>query len=106
MDYCKVTDAKRLTGLRLVLTAHVPGPWGESAKKIFEYKSVPYVPVAQYAGQENAELVAWAGIRNAPIALFDDEPPRTGWYDILMLGERLEPAKPLLPASSEQRVLV
>src|SRR5271165_3235534 len=93
-------------GLRLVLTAHVPGPWGESAKKIFDYKEIAYVPVAQHAGKENAELVAWTSIRNAPIALYADEAPRTGWYDILMLAERLAPERPLLPARSEDRALV
>lgn len=106
MDYLEVSDAKDLTGLRLVLTAHVPGPWGESAKKIFDYKSVPYCPVAQYPGQENADLVAWTGIRNAPIAVYNEEAPRTGWYEILMLGERLAPERPLLPTDSEARALV
>jgi glutathione S-transferase len=95
-----------LSGLRLVLTAHVPGPWGESAKKVLDYKGVPYMPVAQHAGKENADLVAWTGIRNAPIALYDDEAPRTGWYDILMLAERLAPQRPLLPRRSEDRALV
>ncbi|MEP7349598.1 MAG: hypothetical protein ABI668_06555 [Sphingorhabdus sp.] len=106
MDYLEAADARNLTGLRLALTAHVPGPWGESAKKIFEYKSVPYRPVAQYPGQENADLVAWTGIRNAPIAVYNDETPRTGWYEILMLGERLAPERPLLPTDSEVRALV
>lgn len=95
-----------MRGLRLALTCGVPGPWGEAAKKIFEYKKINYVPVAQMAGEDNADLVAWTGTRNAPIALYDDEPPRTGWYDILMLAERLNPDLPLLPAASEARLTV
>ena len=106
MKYYEVTEARSLQGLRLVLTAHVPGPWGESAKKIFDYKKVPYIPVAQYAAKSNDDLVAWTGIRNAPNAMYDDEPPRTGWYDILMLAERLAPAPALLPSRSEDRALV
>jgi glutathione S-transferase len=106
MKYLEVNEARDLPGLRLILTAHVPGPWGESAKKIFDYKQVPYVPVAQHAGRANPDLVAWTGIRNAPNAMYNDEPPRTGWYDILMLAERLAPERPLLPARSEDRVLV
>lgn len=106
MNYLEVAEARALPGLRLVLTAHVPGPWGEAAKSIFAYKRLPYLPVAQYGGQENADLVAWTGIRNAPIAVYEDEPPRTGWYDILMLGERLAPERPLLPENPEDRALV
>ena len=106
MKYFDVAEARDLPGLRLVLTAHVPGPWGESAKKILDYKTIPYIPVAQYAAKENAELLAWTGIRNAPIALYNAEAPRTGWYEILMLAERLAPDRPLLPPGSEARAMV
>ena len=106
MRYLEVSEAKDLPGLRLVLTAHVPGPWGESAKKILDYKRTPYIPVAQYAAKDNEALIAWTGIRNAPNAMYNDEPPRTGWYDILMLAERLAPERPLLPARSEDRAMV
>ena len=106
MKYHEVAEARCLPGVRLVLTAHVPGPWGESAKKIFDYKKIPYIPVAQYAAKSNDDLVAWTGIRNAPNAMYNDEPPRTGWYDILMLAERLAPAPTLLPSRSEDRALV
>ncbi len=106
MNYLEVAEAKDLPGLRLVLTAHVPGPWGESAKKILEYKRIRYAPVAQYAAKANEDLVAWTGVRNAPNAMYADEPPRTGWYDILMLAERLAPERPLLPTASEDRVQV
>ena len=106
MKYYEVAEARDMPGLRLVLTAHVPGPWGESAKKILDYKQIPYIPVAQHAGGENADLVAWTGIRNAPNAMYEDEAPRTGWYEILMLAERLAPERPLLPTRSEERALV
>jgi len=106
MKYHEAAEARDMKGLRLVLTAHVPGPWGESAKKIFDYKQIPYIPVAQYIGTENEDLVAWTGIRNAPNAMYEDEAPRTGWYDILMLAERLAPERALLPARSEERTEV
>ena len=106
MKYFEVAEAKDMPGLRLVLTAYVPGPWGESAKKIFDYKKIPYIPVAQHAAKANEDLVAWTGIRNAPNAMYEDEAPRTGWYEILMLAERLAPERPLLPQRSEDRALV
>ena len=106
MEYMTVEEAKRATGLRLVLTQGVPGPWGESAKALFDLKGVPYRPVAQMGGAGNEELVAWTGHRNAPIAVFDDEPPRASWLEILFLAERLGESPRLLPEDIDQRMLV
>ena len=105
MDYLEPADAKDLPGMKLVLTAGVLGPWGESAKGIFELKGIDYVPVAQYATRENADLVAWTGIRNAPIAVWEDEPPRSNFQDIVALAERLKPEPRLLPADPAERIL-
>lgn len=63
-------------------------------------------PVRQQMGGENADLVAWTGIRNAPIALLESERPLDRWLDILMLAERLAPEPRLLPSDSEDRALV
>jgi len=106
MDYVEPGAARNLPGLRLALTVGVPGPWSESAKAIFAVKGLDYVPVAQYAGKENPDLVAWTGSRNAPVAVFDDEAPRQGWAEILLLAERLNPELPLLPADPAERALV
>lgn len=103
MNYLEPEDAKKLPGLKLALTAGVPGPWSESAKKIFEYKDIDYVPVMQRAAEPNDALVAWTGIRNAPIAIYNDEPPRTNFQDIVALAERLQPHPSLLPQDIEQR---
>ena len=46
---------------------------------------------AQAAGADNDELFAWTGHRNAPIAIYGDEPPRTTWRELLWLAERIEP---------------
>lgn len=106
MQYIEPSAARGHSGLRLALTIGVPGPWSESAKAIFAVKKIPYVPVAQHAGKENFELVAWTGCRNAPIAVLDEERPRTGWAEILLLAERLSSAIPLLPADPADRALV
>jgi hypothetical protein len=49
MKYLSVTEARKLPGLRLVLTANMPGPWGEAAKAVLSVRNVTYVPVAQAA---------------------------------------------------------
>jgi glutathione S-transferase len=105
MDYVSVAEARKLPGLRLVLSAGVPGPWGESAKAVLKARRVKFTPVAQQAMGPNVELREWTGCRNAPVAVFDDEPPQTGWYEILMLAERLGSGPSLLPAHSADRAL-
>ena len=97
MDYITVEEARNRAGLRLVLTRGVPGPWGEAAKALFGLRNVDYTPVQQIAGDPNPELVEWTRHRNAPIALFDDEPPRVRWLEILDLAERLGRGPSLMP---------
>jgi glutathione S-transferase len=104
VNYVEVEEAIGLPGLRLVLSAGVPGPWGESAKYCLSVKRIPYTAVRQTAGSESAALKRWTGQSNAPIALLDDEAPRSGWSEILALAERIAPEPTLTPADPEQRV--
>ena len=50
------------------------------------------------------EIKRWTGTRNAPAVLYDDEPPRTGWAEIVALGERLGGRMSLVPEDGERRV--
>ncbi|MBW2286677.1 MAG: hypothetical protein JRG90_02530 [Deltaproteobacteria bacterium] len=107
MDYLPIEAAKQRTDeLFLVLTAGVPGPWGEAAKGLFHVKGISYTPVAQEGGGENVELREWTGRENAPIVVCGDDPPRTGWAEILHFVERLAPAPRLIPADPSERVLM
>ena len=106
MNYVEPEAARNLPGLRLVLTTGVPGPWGEAAKSVFYVKKVDYVPVRQTASEPNEALVAWTGHRNAPQAVYEDERPRVGWTEILMLAERLSSEPSLIPAEPRDRALM
>ena len=106
MKYIEPSEAKTLPGLRLVLTTGVPGPWGEAAKSIFHVKGIRYTPVRQTGGEIDPNLIAWTGHANAPQAVLDDEPARTGWHEILMLAERLVPEPSLIPSRPRDRALV
>ncbi|WP_116364003.1 glutathione S-transferase family protein [Parahaliea mediterranea] len=97
MDYVDVEDARAQPGLKLVLTAGVPGPWGEAAKGILAHKGLDYLPVRQDAGQANDALRAWTGQDSAPVLVGDSLPPASHWLDILQHAERLAPQAPLLP---------
>ena len=105
MHYFSVAEARTMPGLRLVLSAGVPGPWGEAAKAMLRARGVPFAAVAQQPMAANEDLRDWTGCRNAPTAVYEDEPPRTGWFDILMLAERLGSGPSLLPEASTDRAL-
>ena len=91
MEYISVEAAIAIGGFRLVLTAGVPGPWGEAAKSILAYKGIEYTPVYQEGAGENEALRQWTGQTSAPVAVYDDLPPACHWFDLLMLAERLAP---------------
>lgn len=94
MKYLSVEEAIDMPGLRLVLTAGVPGPWSESAKAIMAYKGLAFTPVLQQGGGENEALRNWTGQTSAPVAVYDNLPPACHWLDLLMLAERLAPDTP------------
>ncbi len=97
MEYIEVEQAIELPGLRLVLSAGVPGPWGEAAKAMLAYKGLDYTAVRQEGGGENAALKAWTGQSSAPVLVADDLPPACHWLDLVTLADRLQPAPALLP---------
>jgi len=103
-DYLEVAEARARRGMRLAISAGFPGPWGEAAKAIYRLKSIPFAMVRQVVGLPNDELFAWTGHRNAPIAVWDDERPRTHWADILVQAERIAPEPRLVPQDAEERV--
>jgi len=104
MNYCSVAEAMQLPGLRLVLTAGMPGPWGLAAKAVLEFKSLDYVAVAQEAGGENSELAQWTGQTAAPVLVHDQRFPATTWESILFLAEELAPDPELIPSDVGLRV--
>jgi glutathione S-transferase len=106
MDYRTVDEVRRMPGLRLILTAHLPGPWGEALKSVLAIKELDYVAAAQEAGGENRALVNWTGQASAPVLAWDAEPPRCGWLEQLLLAERLAPSRPLLGKDTGERVTV
>jgi glutathione S-transferase len=102
MKYVDLPTARTARGLRLVVAAHVPSPWSEAAKGIFHAKGIDLVAVRCELRDE--EVKGWTGVHNVPVAVYEDEPPRSNWDDILALAERLDPTVPLLPSEREPRL--
>jgi hypothetical protein len=101
LQYVSVEEAIPRPGLRMVVVGKVPSPWGEAAKNIFQLKGIDFAAVRLV--YDNAALKAWAGQLSGPIAILNDEPPRAGWQEILMLAEKLSAQPALLPVEPRAR---
>ena len=102
--YVSVDEARSARGLRLVVLTAIPSPWSEAAKSIFDVKGLDYVAVKFTPRDESVR--AWTSTHNAPVVFYDDEPPRSGWADILWLGEQLEGSASLVPRDADERLLL
>ncbi|HXY96351.1 MAG TPA: hypothetical protein VEH00_05195 [Steroidobacteraceae bacterium] len=103
-EYIGVEEARTRAGLRMVVVGDLPSPWGEAAKGILHVKGIPWAAVRLVYDSE--PLREWAGQRSGPVAIYDDERPRAGWDEILLLAERLAPAPALLPTDPAERALL
>src|SRR5690349_11923438 len=103
-QYLSVEEARSRNGLRMVVVGNVPSPWGEAAKGILHIKRIEWAAVRLIYDSES--LKEWAKQRSGPVAIYEDERPRAGWAEILLLAERLAPTPALLPADPAERALV
>lgn len=102
-EYVSVDAAIARRGLRMVVVGNVPSPWGEAAKGILHINGIDWAAVR--LAYDSEPLRAWAGQRSGPVAIYDDERPRAGWAEILLLTERLAPTPSLLPKDAAERAL-
>ena len=89
LTFVDLETAKSSTGLRLLLLTSAPSPWSDSVIALVAAKGLDAVAVRHAVG--DADVARWAGVGNAPAALFASELPRSGWAEILSLLERLAP---------------
>lgn len=103
-QYVSVEEAIKRPGLRMVVVGDVPSPWGEAAKGILHIKGIEWVAVR--LAYDSEPLKQWAGERSGPMVIYNNERPRSGWAEILLLAERLAPTPSLLPKDPAERALV
>ncbi|MEO5768006.1 MAG: hypothetical protein ABIS92_06610 [Polyangia bacterium] len=101
MRFVGIEEARSAPGLRLVIAGGVPSPWSQAAMGLFDIKGLDYVAVRLRGAA--AEVKEWTGAHNAPVAIYEQEPPRTGWAEILALAERLGGVS-LVPPDGPTRV--
>jgi len=99
-EFVDLETARARGGLRLVILARTPSPWSEAARGLFHVKRLPFVAVRHWP--PGPELLAWTRGHNAPAVLYENEPPLSGWDEILALAERLAPQPSLVPSGPER----
>ena len=105
-EWIGIEEARRLPGLRLVLLRGRPSPWSVAARALFELKKVPYAKVHRAEEDPAGVLFEWTHQDSFPAAMYEDERPRTGWAEILLLAERLGPQPQLIPDDARDRTLM
>jgi glutathione S-transferase len=103
-EYVSFDEAVERRGLRMIVVSGVPSPWGEAAKGLFHMKGIDWAAVRLTYDDE--KLAEWSTKKNGPVAVYENEPPRSGWAEILLLAERLAPTPALLPNDPAERALV
>lgn len=101
----RIAEARKLPGLRLLLLPGLPSPWSQAAKGIMDVKKVPYLKVHAASDDPPELLREWTGQESYPVAAWEQERPRSGWAEILLLAERLSADPPLLPDGQADRTL-
>ncbi|MEO1043206.1 MAG: hypothetical protein AAFX52_13045 [Pseudomonadota bacterium] len=104
IEYVDTADAIARDGLRVTMVSRVPSPWGEAAKGLLHIKRIEWSAV-RLDTDDKAQL-AWTGHDSAPAAVYNDEPAKSSWNDLLFLFERLQPEPSLLPVDPLDRALM
>jgi glutathione S-transferase len=104
IEYVSVEQAIARPGLRMVVVGGVPSLWSEAAKGILHIKRIAWTAVR--LAYDSEPLKEWAGQRSGPVAIYNDERPRSGWAEILLLAERLASEPALLPTDAAERALM
>lgn len=102
--YISVEEAIERGGLRMVVMAGTPSGWSEAAKGFLHIKRIDWAAVRLVYDSE--PLKSWAGQRSAPIVFYEEDRPRFGWSEILLLIERLAPTPSLIPENPADRALM
>ena len=102
VTYATIAEARAASGLRLIVSTGVPGPWGEAIKSVLDCKGVEYLLAGQEVGGENPALLAWTGQASAPVLAWEDVPPCISCVDQVLLAESIA-APALLPQDPELR---
>src|SRR5579884_3579796 len=104
VNYISIKEARAMSGLRVVLAAGSISPWSEALKQVLFVKRLPFAWVAPKMPGPDPELQAWTAQTSMPVAVWNEERPRSTWMEQLNLAERLAPEPALIPETIDGRV--
>lgn len=104
VNYISIEEARAMSGLRVVLAAGSISPWSEALKQVLFLKRIPFAWVAPKMPGPDPELQSWTAQTSMPVAVWNEERPRSTWMEQLNLAERLGPEPALIPAAIDDRV--
>lgn len=104
-DTVSIRQGRELSGLRLAVLRRVPSPWSQAAKGILRVKQLEATFVSPTSDDPPGALDDWTGQKSFPAAVYESEPARSGWAEILFLAERLAPSPSLIPVDPGDRAL-
>ena len=106
-EWIGIREARGRPGLRLVLLRGLPSPWSLAARAIFELERVAFTKVQRTPEDPPDALREWTGQDSFPVAVCEDERPRSGWAEILYWATFANAISPLgndkLPLSDRVR---
>ena len=76
-EYISVAEARKQSGMRMVLGQGIPGPWAEGIRGILDVKNIPYTRGLFEIGSDHADLIAWTAQASAPAIAWNDEFPKS-----------------------------
>jgi glutathione S-transferase len=104
LRFVDLETARASRGLRLAVVTSVPSLWSDAARGMAAVKELDCLAVA--FGPRDDSVPRWTACPNAPVALYKDQLPRTGWAEILSLLERLGGKVSLIPQDPTERALL
>ncbi len=104
--FASISEARAADGLRMACLRKTPSPWQEAAKGVFHVKGLECQYAAQSESDVDNAVADWAGDSSVPVVAYRKEKLRTGWVEILMLAERLQPEPGLIPEDPRSRALM
>ena len=103
-EYMSIAEARKASGMRLIIAEGLPGPWAEGIRGVLDYKGIPYTRGRFEIGPDQSELIDWTAQASVPVIAWNDELPKSAWMEQIFLAERVQPEPSVIPTDIDQRM--
>ena len=103
-EFTTIAEARKASGMRLIVAEGVPGPWAEGIRGVLDYKAIPHTRGRYEMGVDHSDLIAWTAQESVPVIAWEDEFPKSAWLEQIFLAERVQPEPSVIPQNMEDRM--